>query len=130
MRVLAAITALAFTVAPGSEPHVVTLRFDSVAANQTIVVDVKAPTAGLRYDGAASASQVSFKTPASVVVDATVDALMIDAQNGLNVRVSFESGGTPREVALKLAGSHMMLRRNMDGDLVPAARMVTNPNRP
>jgi uncharacterized protein YfaP (DUF2135 family) len=131
MRVLAAITALAFVVAPGSEPHVVTLRLDSVAPNQPIKVDIKAPIAGLHRDGGgAGAIQVSITTPASVIVDQNVDGVMIDAENSLNVRVSFEQGGSPREIALKIAGSHMILRRNMDGDLVPGARILPTPNRP
>lgn len=132
MRVLAAIAALAFTVAPGTEPHPVTLRLDTMVAGQTAKVDIKASVAGLHFgtSSAPAERQLSVSTPVSVVIDANVDGVMIDTQNGVNVRVSFEQGGSPRELALKIAGTHMMLRRNMDGDLVLGARVLPAPNRP
>ena len=132
MRVLAAIAALSFAVVPGTEPHTVTLRLDTVAANQTTKIDIKAPGAGLHLGSrdAPAQQQVTVTPPASVVIDANVDALMIDAQNGVPVRVSFEQGGSQRELALRIAGVRMMLRRNMDGDLVLASRAQQAPGRP
>src|SRR3954470_6719025 len=126
MRVIPAFAALAFMVAPAPEAHTVTLRFDTIAAGQTAKLDVKSNVPGL-HSGSSSAPaqrQLSVTTPVSIVVDANVDAVMIDAENMVGVRVSFEQGGTPRELALKIAGSHMMLRRNMDGDLVLGARVM------
>jgi hypothetical protein len=124
--------ALAFTVAPGTGPHPVTLRIDTVAAGPKATVDIKASGAGL-HSGASSAPaerQLSVTTPTSVVVDGNLDGVMIDAQNGASVRVSFEQGGSERELALKIAGTHIMLRRNMDGDLVLGARSMAAPSRP
>src|SRR5262245_2697261 len=120
MRALAAITALSFIVAPGSQPHEVTLRIDAVAANSPTKVDVKAPVPGLHLGGSNTPgqSQTTADTPFSVTVDANVDALMIDAQNQAALRVSFEKGGSARELALRISGNHLMLRRNADGDLV------------
>ena len=132
MRVLAGITLLAFAIAPGMDPHGVTLRFDTVAANQPARIDIKAPVTGLHLSAsnAPAQQQLTINLPASVVVDANVDALMIDAQNGVAVRVSFEQGGSIREQALRIAGTRMMLRRNMDGDLVLGSRVTQVPGRP
>ena len=132
MRVLAAFVAMAVAAAPAASPHVVTLRIDTTIPNQIVKVDVKSPVAGLHLgnSSAAATSQFSANAPVSFVVDANVDALMIDAQGTTSVRVSFESGGTEREQSLKIAGAHMMLRRNADGDLVLGSRMNQAPARP
>jgi hypothetical protein len=132
MRVLIGITALAFAVAPGSDSHPVTLRFDTVTSGQATKIDLKAPVAGLHLGNSSGPAQqqLTVTPPVSVVVDANVDALMIDAQNNVAVRVSFEAGGTPREQALRIVGTRMMLRRNMDGDLVMGARVLPAPGRP
>ncbi len=125
MRVLAAFVAMAVAAAPSAAPHTVTLRIDAVQPNQVAKVEVKAPVAGLHLGNinVTATNQISVNSPVSIVVDANVDALTVDAQNGMSVRVSFEQGGTDRELALRIAGSHMILRRNADGDLVLGARM-------
>ena len=126
MRILAAVAvATAFAIAPVPDGHVVTLRIDTVAPGQQAKVDVKSSVPGLHLgaSSAAASNQLTITTPASVVVDANVDGIMIDAANGSAVRVSFEQGGSQRELALKIVGTKMVLRRNMDGDLVPGSRM-------
>jgi hypothetical protein len=125
MRILAAMAAATFLIAPVPEGHVVTLRIDTVAPGQPAKVDVKSSVPGLHLgsSSASASNQLSVNTPVSIVVDANVDGVMIDAQNGTAVRVSFEQGGSARELALKIVGSRMVLRRNMDGDLVPGSRM-------
>lgn len=128
MRVFAAMAAAAFLVAPAPEGHAVTLRIDTVTAGQTAKVNVSSSSAGIHSDASngAATSQITISTPASISVDAAVNGVMIDAQNGTNVRVSFEQGGSARELGLRIAGSRIMLRRNVDGDLVPGARMSSS----
>ncbi len=129
MRLIAAIAALAFTAAPGMGPHQVTLRLDTVSKGQVTKVVLKTPISGLQSSGSneAAASQLTITTPASVTVSAGANAITIDAMNDEAVRVSFEQGGSARELSLDITGAHLILRRNMDGDFALGTRVLPAP---
>src|SRR4051794_41081447 len=87
LRILAAFAAASFFIAPVPDGHAVTLRIDTVAPGQQAKVDVKSSVPGLHLgnSSATASNQLSVSTPASVIVDANVDGVMIDAQNGTAV---------------------------------------------
>lgn len=107
-------------------PHAIGLRIESFTDQPvTVHVTLRDTVTRLPHDSTTrSVEPTILRTPVHLDVDAGIRQVEIVTEGNRAVRVTFDTGPSAVERAQRVWEREIVLRRSIDGDLVPRAQTV------
>lgn len=107
-------------------PHAVGLRIESFTDRPvTVHITLRDSVTRVPLDSAARGVQpMVLQTPAHLSVDARIQQMELVTEGNRAVRITFDTGASAVERAQRVWGREFVLRRSLDGDLVPRVQAV------